>query len=145
MKKWLIILGICCAGTSNIVLAQPADDLQPKILRAGDNYRNNSDSSEFVLSKGAFQQTLELLTRSEVNALRVKLLQERIAVLEERVAVCDSATTLESLEADFWYNKSLETDKLLEQERIEQTRWYNSRLFWFTVGAVTVAAVDLSR
>jgi hypothetical protein len=145
MKKWLIILGICYAVTANLVLAQPADEFQPKILRSGENYRNTSDSSEFVLSKSAFQQTLELLTRSEVNAMRVKLQQERIVVLEERVAVCDSATILESLEADFWYNKSVETDKLLEQERIERTRWYNSRLFWFTVGAVTVAAVDLSR
>jgi hypothetical protein len=77
--------------------------------------------------------------------MRVKLLQERIAILEDRVAVCDSATVLESLEADFWYGKAMETDRILEQERIEQTRWYNSRLFWFTIGAVTVAAVDLSR
>ena len=145
MKKWLIILVIYCAGIINTGATQPADNLQPKILRAGDSYRNNSDSTEFVLSKEAFQQTLELLTRSEVNAMRVNLLQEQTAVLEERVAVCDSATTLEALEADFWYDKAVATDKLLEQERIERTRWYNSRLFWFTVGAVTVAAVDLSR
>jgi hypothetical protein len=77
--------------------------------------------------------------------MRVTLLQEQTAVLEERVAICDSATTLETLEADFWYDKAVATDKLLEQERIERTRWYNSRLFWFTVGAVTVAAVDLFR
>jgi hypothetical protein len=145
MKKWLIILVICFAVIPDHAFSQPADDLQPKLLPAGESYRNTSDSTEFILTKAAFQHTLELLTRHEVNVIRISLLQERIAVLEERVAVCDSATMLESLEADFWYEKAMETDKLLEHERIEQTRWYNSRLFWFTVGAVTVAAVDLSR
>jgi hypothetical protein len=145
MKKWLTILVICCAGIPDCLFTQPADDFQPKILRAGESYRNTSDSTEFIVTKAAFQQTLELLTRHEVNIMRVNLLQERLAVLEERVAVCDSAAMLESLEADFWYEKAMETDRLLEQERIERTRWYNSRLFWFTVGAVTVAAIDLSR
>ena len=145
MKKWFVILMICCAGIPDYLSAQTSNDFQSTIIPAGESYRNTSDSTEFVLTRAAFQQTLELLTRYEVSIMRVNLLQERLAVLEERAAVCDSAATLESLEADFWYEKAMETDQLLEQERIEQTRWYNSRLFWFTVGAVTVAAVDLSR
>jgi hypothetical protein len=136
---------ICCVAGGSGLKAQTGDAITPKILQPGESHQNSSDSTEFVLSKQSFQQTLELLTLQEVNAMRVRFLQERIAVLEDRVAVCDSATVLESLEADFWYEKAMETDRILEQERIEQTRWYNSRLFWFTVGAVTVAAVDLSR
>ncbi|UCD37378.1 MAG: hypothetical protein JSW54_11175 [Fidelibacterota bacterium] len=115
-----------------------AQDGAVKPLDAGESHTNTSGEDEFILSNEALTKFLEASQELILARKKINLLQERLVVLEDRVALSDSSITLGSVESSFWYEKLLETDKALEEERI---RLRNSRLLWFAIGAVTAGVV----
>jgi hypothetical protein len=127
----LLILLVC-----GIVHSQDVVKLDP-----GDSHTNETNTAAYVIGIEKAKSLLSSEVSLDICRQRVDLLTERAAVLQERVSVADSATALSRVRAEYLYAKLLETDKLLEQERIARTRFWNSRTFWFIVGALTASAV----
>ena len=140
MKKRVFIpLIILVVFLYSNLAAQEAKKLNP-----GERYTNTSGQVEYILTS---EKTKDLLKKEEslgISKKRVTLLKEQVAVLQLRAAVADSAIAIKRVEAQFWYDKLLATDKELEKERIARTRFWNSRTFWFTVGALTASVVIVS-
>ena len=72
---------------------------------------------------------------------RIELMKEQNSVLVQKSFLADSALKISSLESKFWYDKLQGNDKILEIERINAAGIWNSRTFWFVVGALTASVV----
>ena len=124
-----------------LALHQSASAQEPKALPPDDTHTNQSGKTEYILSEEDFNSVLTKGMAHNTALKKISLLEEQTGILRQRIVLADSAVTLKRLEAQFWYDKLLQTDKALEKERIARTRFWNSRTFWFVVGAVTAAVV----
>ncbi len=68
-----------------------------------------------------------------------------MSLLSQKSILADSAQTIRSLEAKFWYEKLQQNDKLLEEERGRAASIWNSKTLWFTIGALTASIVHITR
>jgi hypothetical protein len=109
----------------------------PGTIYPGNSFTNYSSDTLFYLSK----QKLEILMdREEISAALIQS-------LTARNAESDSLLSLKILEAEGWYSKLLETDKLLEESELimvqEQHKARKKSKIWFGVGTLAGLIVGL--
>ena len=100
---------------------------------------------EYILSEDKYDNILKMATQYDIMKRRLELLNQQVSLLSQKSILVDSAQTIRTLEAKFWYDKLHQTDKLLEEERIRAANVWNSKTFWFMVGALTATVVYLTR
>jgi len=107
-------------------------DAQEKIgvVYPGGAFTNRTEDTVFYLSKGK----LEGIMQREENC------KELIKSLTERNVLCDSLVALKTVEVEVWYGRLIESDVLLEEERVlrveERTRARRRAGIWFWVGVL---------
>jgi len=119
-----------------------------QICNAQDSIRVNTNAEgdqEYILSEDKFDNVLKMAIKYDIMKRRIELLNEQVSLLSQKSILSDSVQTIQSLEAKFWYKKLQQNDKLLEEERIKAASIWNSKTFWFTIGALTTSVVYLTK
>ena len=119
-----------------------------QLCNAQDSIRVNTNvdgNQEYILSEDKYDKVLKMAIKYDIMKRRLELLNEQVSLLSQRSILADSVQTIQSLEAKFWYEKLHQNDKLLEEERIRAASVWNSKTFWFTVGALTASVVYLTK
>ncbi|MEO9482559.1 MAG: hypothetical protein ABJG47_03910 [Ekhidna sp.] len=118
------------------------------LIKAGDRFQNPYDFNLFYMPRSKVIEFKNLETRSEFDSLRIVLFQEKLKTYEERIFLADSATQLRKLEANFWHDKLLSNDMLLEEEkktnvklRADLDRVRQSRIYYFVGGIIATSIV----
>ena len=89
---------------------------------------------------------MDIFLIAALAALLIDQVNEQVSLLlSQKSILADSAQTIRTLEAKFWYEKLQQNDKLLEEERIKAASIWNSKTLWFTMGALTASVVYLTR
>ena len=119
-----------------------------QICNAQDSVRVSTNvlgEREYVLSENKYDKVLKMAIQYDIMKRRIELLNEQVSLLSQKSILSDSAQTIRSLEAKFWYEKLHQNDKLLEEERIRAANIWNSKTLWFTIGALTASIVYITR
>ncbi len=119
-----------------------------QICNAQDSIRVNTNADgnqEYILSEDKYDNVLKMAIQYDIMKRRIELLNEQVSILSQKSILADSAQTIRTLEAKFWYEKLQQNDKLLEEERIKAASIWNSKTLWFTMGALTASVVYLTR
>ena len=119
-----------------------------QICNAQDSIRVNTNAEgdqEYILSEDKYDKVLKMAIKYDIMKRRLELLNEQVSLMSQRSIMADSVQTIQSLEAKFWYKKLQQNDKLLEEERIKAASIWNSKTFWFTIGALTASVVYLTK
>jgi hypothetical protein len=106
---------------------------------------NAEGNQEYILSEDKYDNVLKMAIQYDIMRRRFELLNEQVSLLSQKSILADSAQTIQSLEAKFWYEKLHQNDKLLEEERIRSASMWNSKTFWFSIGALTASVVYLAK
>ena len=118
------------------------------ICNAQDSVRvstNDMGAQEYILSEDKYDKVLKMAIQYDIMKRRIELLNEQVSLLSQKSILSDSAQTIRSLEAKFWYEKLHQNDKLLEEERVRAASLWNSKTLWFTIGALTASIVYITR
>lgn len=141
MKKILLLTTLFCG--LHLVHGQETIGL----IKPGQSFQNPFDFNLFYMPRAKVVEFKNLETSSEFDSLRIVLYQDKLKTYEERIFLADSATRLRQLEANFWHDKLLSNDSLLEEEkktnvklRADIDRIRQSRLYYF-VGGIIVSSV----
>jgi len=119
-----------------------------QIFNAQDSIRVNTNADgnqEYILSEDKYDKVLKMAIQYDIMKRRLELLNEQVSLMSQKSILADSVQTIQSLEAKFWYKKLQQNDKLLEEERIKAASIWNSKTFWFTIGALTTSVVYLTK
>ena len=116
------------------------------IIKPGERFQNTYEFNLFYMPREKVLAFKNLATRSEFDSLKIVLYQEQLKTYEERIFLADSASNLKKLEADYWHDKLLANDTLLETERktnvelrADLQRVRQSRVYYFLAGIVATS------
>ena len=119
-----------------------------RLCLAQDSVRVNTNTEgykEYILSENKYDKVLKMAIQHDIMKRRIELLNEQVSLLSQKSILADSAQTILSLEAKFWYEKLHQNDKLLEAARVREASIWNSKTLWFTIGALTALIVYITR
>ena len=138
MKRNLLIVALCVISLFSMA--------QEGILRQGESLTNTFGANIFYMPESKLDRLIDLNTTNEINKKRIIKLEELVVNMRERQSLADSATVLRKLEADFWHDKLLANDALLEAERktnvqlrADLQRVRQSRVYYFLAGIVATS------
>jgi len=128
MKYFLLIL----------LISFPAFAVKNIPLKKGVKFIPKSDG--LFIPKAAWLKHEKRVRADRKELLKIPLLLQKVNLLETKVALLEQRLVVETMLSKTYKELYTEAIGALYKERLERSKWYNSKALWFAVGFAVSSA-----
>ncbi len=129
-----------------LLFAAQVSQAQDKVfgsLEPGKSYENTTGGSIFYMDYPTIKRYMDYETKHKYDSMKLRTYEELVENLGEQQYLYDSLNRLGKLEANYWYDHLVKTDKELQESKKEVVILQDknqdlkrSRVYFFIFGAL---------